>query len=315
MSTFNQNKFKEGILWCLFFLVTFFVGYYHGSSPETQLSYHYIPVKTIDLLTFDTQSLSRGFIDYIEKETHSKINIVQKNNYELYRTELIINKNIAIALVPENFVQPFQKDNRIKNLELLKTEIEKQNHFDFMPQVLDGKIYSLPILWFINVFKNLNPKNTKPKTFEIIGDVQLINIKKFHPKWNFNEKAKIIFRQISELSDQNTSSSDFAEMTLQQAEINQINYQLDPDWSTLKVYSFVIPNNTPDKELSFRFLQMILNDPKAKRLLYNQNYGFTWKSLNGIDFNIFNSPESLRNINLNNFNPSYTSFNEKLWKN
>lgn len=309
MKYFNKTNIKEGILWCLFFTLTFFVGYFHGSSPESQLSYHYSEIKNIDLLTMEGQILPSDFISYIEKETHSQIKIIAKKTYDEFRTELIINKNIALIFTPENFVQPLFKDNRIRNIEILKEEIEKQIHFDFIPKSLDGKIYSLPAVWFINVF---SIKKEKPQTFQILKHTYLENVKKLNPKWNITAKPVIIsYRNITDSLNPN----DFTELTIQQAEKNKIPYQLDNLWSQLMVSSFVIPNNTPDKDLSFKILRLFLTDIKAKGLFQKDVYGYTWKEFNTDFLTIYNSPESLRNINFNQFNPNYTVFDEKYWKN
>lgn len=307
MKYFNKVNIKEGILWCLFFILTFIVGYYHGSSPETQLSYHYSETKNIDFLVFNEQLPPTSFIHYIEKETHSKIKLIKKNNYEDLRTELIINKNILLALVPENFTQPLFKDNRIKNIEPLRTEIENQIHFDLLPKNNEGKIYSLPVYWFINVF---SITKDKPDKLSLINHIFLDKIKKQNPKWNISNKVKIEYHPLHELP----LGSDLTETTIQQAENKKIPYQLDKDWSHLILYSLIIPNNTPDKDLSFKILKIILTEMKVKLLLQQENLGHPWKDINSDQLTIFHSPEALRNLNFNSFNPNYSSFDEKYWK-
>jgi hypothetical protein len=63
----------------------------------------------------------------------------------------------------------------------------------------------------------------------------------------------------------------------------------------------------------FRLIKNLLNESIAKNLLQRMDIGYTWKNINSTN-SLFNSPESLRNLNFNNFNPNYTEFDEKLWK-
>lgn len=311
MKYFNFINLKEGILWCLFFLLTFFVGYYHGSSPEAQLSYHYSESKNVEILTYNESILTAEFIDYLEKENHCSIKIINKNNFDDFRTELIINKNLYLILAPENFIEPLFKDNRIRNLEQLNSDIENTTHFDLLPKKHDNKIHSLPIAWYINVFSQKNDKIDSNSKIYILKNIFLEKIKVLNPKWNNSNKIKINYRQ---LNDKLPSSYDFLELTLQQAENKKIPYKTDPLWSHMMVYSFAIPNTTPDKEFSIKLLKTLLDDTTAKVLLQRSDLGYVWKNFNTAN-SLFNSPESLRNINFNNFKPNHTEFDEKLWRN
>lgn len=309
MKYFNYLKFKEGILWCLFFILTFFVGYYHGSSPEAQLSYHYSKIKNVEILTYNESILTAEFINYLEKENHSEIKIITKNNYDDFRTELIINKNLYLILAPENFIEPLFKDNRIRNMDQLATDIESKIHFDLHPKKHEGKIYSLPVSWYINVFSQPKEKLEPGSNVYLLKNFFLEKVKILNPKWNTSSKFKINYHFL----DENLPATyDFLELTIQKAENKKISYKADPLWSHLMVYSFSIPNATPDKEFSLRLLKTLLEDNAAKTLQQRFELGHTWKNFHNTN-SIFNSPESLRNMNFNNFNPRYTEFDEKLW--
>lgn len=309
MKYFNSLNLKEGILWCLFFILTFFVGYYHGSSPEAQLSYHYSETKNVEILTYNESILTPEFINYLEKENHSEIKIITKYNYDDFRTELIINKNLYLILVPENFIAPLFKDNRIRNMDQLAGNIEAKVHFDLYPKKHEGKIYSLPIAWYINVFSQPKEKIEPNAHIYLLKNFFLEKVKTLNPKWNASSKLKIDYQF---LEDKLPATFDFLELTIQQAENKKIPYKTDPLWSHLMVHSFAIPNSTPDKEFSLRLLKTLLEDSSAKTLLQRFDLGYTWKNFNSA-YSIFNSPESLRNMNFNNFNPKYTEFDEKLW--
>lgn len=309
MKYFNSLKLKEGILWCLFFTLTFFVGYYHGSSPEAQLSYHYSETKSVEILTYNESVLTPEFINYLEKENHSEIKIITKNNYDDFRTELIINKNLYLILVPENFIAPLFKDNRIRNMDQLAANIEAKVHFDLYPKKHEEKVYSLPIVWYINVFSQNKEKLEANAQVYLFKNFFLEKVKALNPKWNTSSKFKINYQFLDEPPPANF---DFLELTIQQAENKKLSYKTDPLWSHLMVYSFAIPNSTPDKEFSLRLLKTLLDDNSAKSLLQRLDLGYTWKNFNSA-YSIFNSPEALRNMNFNNFNPKYTEFDEKLW--
>lgn len=312
MKYFNSINIKEGILWCLFFLLTFFVGYYHGSSPEAQLSYHYSETKNVEILTYSESVLTPEFINYLEKENHCSIKIITKNNFDDFRTELIINRNLYLLLIPENFVDPLFKDNRIKNLDAISSDIENKVHFDLLPKKHDGKNYSLPIAWYINVFSTTKDKLDLNSSIFLLKNNFLDKIKILNPKWNIsNLKNKVIYHG---LTDKLPTSYDFLETTIQQAENKKIIYKTDPVWSRLIIYSFAIPNVTPDKDFSLRLVKNLLQENVAKNLLQRMDIGYTWKNFNSSN-SLFNSPESLRNLNFNNFNPNYTEFDEKFWKN
>jgi glutathione synthase/RimK-type ligase-like ATP-grasp enzyme len=91
-------------------------------------------------------------------------------------------------------------------------------------------------------------------------------------------------------------------------------HKKDSAWSQLVVFSFIIPNTAPDKDLSFKILRLFLTDTKARQLFQRPEFGYTSNELNGDDLTLFNSPEALRNLNFNLFNPNYTQFDEKLWR-
>ena len=302
---------KEIFLWFFFFIVTFGVGYFHGSQPEVQLSYHYSDPTVIDMVHLGDQPFNPEFLSYIEKETHTLVKTISKKNYDDLRTELIINKNVVIALLPENFIEPLFKDNRIKNLENLKDLIENQIHKDFLPKKFDDKIYSLPINWYVNTF--FIPKNKKIQKFHLLGNSFLRNIKTYYPQWGLTDKSEIRTHSIQDFSIKKFNKESLTELSLQQAVVFNIPYEINTQWSQLMVNSLVIPNNTPNKELSVKILTLILNEELAKRAFMTTSMGYTWKNLSFNNLSLIHNPDSLRNINLNSFSSNFSKFEEKLW--
>ncbi|OYZ13011.1 MAG: hypothetical protein B7Y39_18390 [Bdellovibrio sp. 28-41-41] len=91
-------------------------------------------------------------------------------------------------------------------------------------------------------------------------------------------------------------------------------YIIDPTSSFLITYSLSIPNNTPDRKLSMDLLKLVLQSKEIKTLLTENNLGQTFldpKTQYSIAH--FIAPESIRNLNLNNFKNANKSFDETLW--
>jgi len=310
ISKIQSAKVYEYLLWLTFLIITFFIGFFHGSSPEKQINFYYQETRKIDILVHQDGILQPDLLKYIEKETHTQISIVARGSYKDFRTEIIVNKNIALVLCPEAFIEPLFNDNRIKNIEPLAASIIKSIHSDFQPAKYENQIYSLPIAWFVNVF---SPKPTGPISKHMksvyLDYMFLLNQKNKNHFFQFNKNY-----DLEKKWAQSIGKAEMYETTLQLATMHTKPYIIDPASSFLITYSLSIPNNTPDRKLSMDLLKLVLQSKEIKSLLAENNLGQTFldpKTQYSIAH--FIAPESIRNLNLNNFKNANKSFDETLW--
>lgn len=318
ISKVQSAKVYEYLLWLTFLIITFFIGFFHGSSPEKQINFYYQETKKIDILVHQDGVLLPSLVKYIEKETHTQINLIIRKSYKDFRTEIIVNKNLVLVLCPEAFIEPLFNDNRIKNIEPLASDIIKSVHSDFQPTKFENQIYSLPIAWFVNVFSPQQSKSpaagTKPSSTKAMKSVYLdyvflLNQKNRNHFFQFNKNF-----ELEKYWTQNIGKSDLYETTLQLATMNSKAYVIDPTSSFLITYSLSIPNNTPDRKLSMDLLRLLLHSKELKALLTENSLGQTFldpKTQYSIAH--FIAPESIRNLNLNNFKNANKAFDETLW--
>lgn len=312
LSKIQSAKVYEYLLWLTFLVITFFIGFFHGSSPEKQINFYYQDTKKVDLLVHQEGLLPTSVIKYLEKETHSQINIIVRKSYKDFRTEIIVNKNLVLILSPEAFIEPLFNDNRIKNIEPLLDLITKSVHSDFQPVKYARQIYSLPIAWFVNVFpKKANsppPKNSKSVYLDYMF---LLNQKTRNHFFQFNKNYELEKNWM-----QTIGKLESTETTLQLATMNKKDYVIDPASSFLITYSLSIPNNTTDRKLSVDILRLILLSKEVKSLLAANNLGQTFlEAKTQYSLTHFVAPESIRNLNLNNFKNANKSFDEMMWNN
>lgn len=307
LTKFKSVKVYEYLLWLTFLIGTFFVGFFHGSSPEKQINFYYQDIKKVDILVQQEGIISPTVVKHLEKETHTEINVVVRKSFKDFRTEIIVNKNLFLLLLPESFVDPLYNDNRIKNIDSLGTLVAESVHSDFQPIKHNNQIYSLPIAWFVNVFSPARKG---------IQSVYMDNT------FLLNQKAKNHFFQFSKnykLEQKWTHSVpnvEIYETTLQIATEEKKPFEIDPASSFLMTYSLGVPNNTPDRKLSLDVIRLILISKELKSLLAENNLGQTFLSPK-LEYSVahFIAPESIRNLNLNNFKNANRSFEEAAWNN
>lgn len=310
LSKITSAKVYECFLWLSFLVITFFIGFFHGSSPEKQINFYYQDTKKIDILVHEDGLLRPSFIKYLEKETNTHVNLVTRKSYKDFRTEIIVNKNLHLILCPEAFIEPLFNDNRIKNIEPLAGLIAKNIHSDFQPPKFENQIYSLPISWFVNVFskKAPTPLNKNMKTI-YMDFMFLLNQKTRNHFFPFTKNF-----ELKKNWSQEIGKSDAFETTLQLAALNNKSYEIDNTSSFLITYSLSIPNNTPDRKLSMDLLKLILLSKELRSLLVENNLGQTFldpKTQYSVAH--FIAPESIRNLNLKNFKNANKGFDELLW--
>ncbi len=305
LSKIKSAKVYEFILWLIFLVVTFFIGFFHGSSPEKQITFYYQDTKNVDILVQQEGILTTSLIKYLEKETHSHINVIVRKSYQDFRTEVIVNKNIILALSPEAFIEPLFNDNRIKNLEPLEKLISEAVQSDFQPQKHNSQVYSLPISWFINVFSP--PANASHSTY--IDYLFLVNQKKKNHFFQFNKN----FSLEHSWTQQVKNDSAF-ETTLQLAYAKRKRYYIDSNSSFLITFDLVVPNNTPDRKLSMDLLRLILASKEIRTLLTENGLGQTFLDPR-INYSVagFIAPESIRDLDLKTFRNGNKIFDETLW--
>lgn len=285
----------------------FLIGFFHGSSPEKQINYYYQETKKVDIIVQQEDVLSPTVLKFLEKETHTQINIISKKSYKDLRTELIVNKTSALVLIPEAFIEPLVSDNRIKNLDTLSSLIGSSVHSDFQPIRYENQIYSLSIGWFINVFSpSLSSTQSTYMDYSFLINQKIKNhffqfSKNFllEKKWNLNLASENSF-----------------ETTLQMASLKKKPYTFDPKSSFLITFALAIPNNTPDRKLSIDMLKLIILSKEIKTLLTENNLGQTFLDPR-VKYSIGNfiAPEAMRNLNLKNFKNGNKFFDEALWNN
>ncbi len=307
LSKIKSAKVYETILWLIFLVGTFWIGFFHGSSPEKQITFYYQDTKNVDLLVQQEGILTTPLIKYLEKETHSHINVIVRKSYQEFRTEVILNKNIILALSPEAFIEPLFNDNRIKNLEPLEKLISETIHSDFQPQKHSNQVYSLPISWFINVFSP--PAKTNHSTY--IDFLFLVNQKKKNHFFQFNKNFLL-----EHSWTQQVKKSEGYETTLQLAYANKKPYYIDVSSSFLITFSLVVANKTPDRKLSMDLLRLILSSKEIRTLLTENGLGQTFLDPR-INYSVagFIAPESIRNLDLKTFRNGNKLFDETLWTN
>lgn len=311
-SKIQSAKVYEYLLWLTFLVITFFIGFFHGSSPEKQINFYYQDTKKVDILVHQDDILRPSFLKYLEKETHTQINVVVRKSYKDFRTEIIVNKNLFLILSPEAFIEPLFNDNRIKNIEPLSGLISKHIHSDFQPSKFEGQIYSLPVSWFVNVFSKkssaLAGKNTKAVYLDYMF---LLNQKTRNHFFQFTKNFELEKNWTQEIG-----KSDIFETTLQLATLKNKPYDIDTSSSFLITYSLSIPNNTPDRKLSMDILRLILLSKELRSLLTENNLGQTFLDPK-IQYSVahFIAPESIRNLNLKNFKNANKTFDEPVWSN
>lgn len=314
MSRFKIQSAKvyEYLLWLTFLVIVFFVGFFHGSSPEKQIHFYYQDAKKVDILVQQEGILTPSFIKYLEKETHSQVNIVVRKTYKEFRTEVIVNKNILLLLTPEAFIEPLTNDNRIRNIDVFSEKIQELVHSDFQPGKFENQIYSLPIAWFVNVFSDTQ-KTAVQKTSKAsyMDNVFLLNQKTRNHYFQFSKNFELEKQWPQIIKD-----TDVFETTLQLATLKNKKYAIDPNSSFLVTYSLAIPNNTPDRALSMDFLKLILLSKDIKTFLSENELGQTFLNPRE-EYSIahFIAPESIRNLDLKNFKNGNKSFDEILWNN
>lgn len=304
-SKVHSSKVYEYLLWLTFLGATFFIGFFHGSSPEKQINFYYQDTKKVDILVQQEGVFSPSLIKYLEKETHTQINMIVKKSYKDFRTEIIVNKNIILALSPEAFVEPLFNDNRIKNIDPLFNLISTSIHSDFQPYKYQNQIYSLSIAWFVNVFS----VNKTPLRTSYIDYPFLLNQKNKNHYFQFNKNFNTETKWM-----QNLPNEAGFETTLQLATQAKKAYEIDPRSSFLITFALTIPNNTPDRMLSMDLLKLILISKEIKTLLADNNLGQTFLDPR-IKYSIANfiAPESIRNLNLKSFKNGNKFFEENLW--
>lgn len=301
----KSAKVYESLLWLSFLVATFFIGFFHGSSPEKQINFYYQDLKRVDILVQQDGVLTPALVKYLEKETHSQINTVVKKTYKDFRTELIVNKNLILVLTPEAFIEPLYNDNRIKNIESLSSLISTSVHPDFQPIKYENQAYYLPLSWFVNVFSP--PKKTDKATY--INYAFLLNQKKKNHYFPFAKNYELVNQWAHELKP-----NEVFETTLQLASLQNKNYVIDSQSSFLITFALAIPNNTPDRRLSLELLRLILANKEIKTLLAENGLGQTFLDPR-INYSVshFVAPESIRNLNLKNFNNGNKVFEENTW--
>lgn len=309
-SKIQSAKVYEYLLWLIFLTITFFIGFFHGSSPEKQINFYYQDTKKIDILVHQSDILRPSFIKYLEKETHTQVNIVVRKSYRDFRTELIVNKNLFLILSPEAFIEPLYNDNRIKKIEPLAELISQYVHTDFQPTKFENQIYSLPISWFVNVFsKNNSVAITKNTRITYLDYMFLLNQKKRNHFFKFSKNFDLERNWMQEFG-----KSEIFETTLQLATLKNKSYEIDPSNSFLITYSLAIPNNTPDRKLSIDFLKLILLSKELQSLLAENNLGQTFiNPKTRYSVTHFIAPESIRNLNLKSFKNANNTFDESMW--
>ncbi|MBL7555390.1 MAG: hypothetical protein JNM24_06170 [Bdellovibrionaceae bacterium] len=312
LSKINSAKVYEYLLWLSFLVITFFIGFFHGSSPEKQINFYYQDIKKIDVLVHEDGILRPSVIKYIEKETHTQINLVVRKSYKDFRTEIIVNRNLHLILNPEAFIEPLFNDNRIKNIEPLAGLIAKHIHSDFQPSKFENQIYSVPISWFVNVFLKKDTtaavKNAKAAYLDYL---YLLNQKKRNHYFQFTKNFELVKNWTH-----NIGSTDAFETTLQLATLKKKPYEIDTNSSFLITYSLSIPNATPDRRLSMDLLKLILLSKDLQGLLVENNLGQTFlEPKTQYSVAHFIAPESIRNLNLKNFKNANKSFDEPMWSN
>lgn len=307
LSKVKSAKVYEYLLWLTFLIVTFFIGFFHGSSPEKQINFYYQDIKKIDLLVHQDDVIPVALIKYLEKETHTQINLIVRKTYKDFRTEIIVNKNISLLLCPEAFLEPLFNDNRIRNIDALTELINKSVHSDFQPNKYNQQLYSLPISWFVNVFSP-QIKSTQSVYMDYMF---LLNQKSRNHFFQFNKDFKLEKNWMKSLPQ-----SEVYETTLQLASKLEKPYRIDPVSSFLVTYSLAVPNNTPDRKLSLDVLKLILVSKEIKSLLNENGLGQTFLSPK-IEYSVahFIAPDSIRNLNLNNFKNANKAFEEISWNN
>lgn len=310
ISRIQSAKVYEYLLWLTFLIITFFLGFFHGSSPEKQINYYYQDTKKVDILVHQEGILPSPVVKYLEKETHTQINLVVRKSYKAFRTEVIVNKNLALILSPEAFIEPLFNDNRIKNIDPLAAIITKSVHSDFQPTKHDNQIYSLPIAWFVNVFSK-KPSATQSKATKAVylDFLFLLNQKNRNHFFQFNKNYELERNWTQVLG-----KTESFETTLQLAAMNQKSYTIDPVSSFLITYSLSIPNHTPDRKLSMDILRLILLSKEIKSLLAENSLGQTFLDpKTHYSLAHFIAPESIRNLNLNTFKNANKTFDELMW--
>jgi hypothetical protein len=305
LSRIQSAKVYETLLWLTFLVITFFVGFFHGSSPEKQINFYYQETRKVDILVHQEGILPIPLLKYLEKETHTQINTVVRKSYKDFRTEIIVNKNLILILCPEVFIEPLHNDNRIKNIDPLANLISRSIHSDFQPNKYNDQAYSLPIAWFVNVF---SPQRKGTKSV-FIDYMFLLNQKTRNHFFQFGKNYELEKNWIHQIKN-----TDVFETTLQQATINKKSYEIDPNSSFLITYSLAIPNNTPDRKLSMDILKLILVSKEIKALIMENNLGQTFLDPK-IEYSVahFIAPESIRNLDLKSFKNANKSFDEILW--
>lgn len=306
LKKYSPTDIYETILWVLFLVFTFLVGFYHGSSPENQLSFYFQNETRVAFLTYDRQTIDPAVIKWLETKHNVKISIIERPNYKDFRTELIINKNIAFFIAPEAFIKPLATDNRIKNLKDLYENLSKSIHDDFISNDSYIKEHSIPFLWFINVYVR---NKTKIETLSEINFSSTRNIRnRFH---ELGSPKKILTNHDW---TQKIMNADLIETTIQQASRNNKNFEFIKGLSKLYIFSLGVPNMTPDLKLSKDLIRTLITDSNINIRMKPKGLGYAFdRNTDNLSIEHYISPKSLRNIPFEKFEKNSSTFNESLW--
>lgn len=275
-------------------------GYIHGLLPEYQLQFLFYKTEKLKIVVFDRELLPPQLGDIIREVTQYPVEIEEIDSWEKLRLKTIINPGPHLLFLPSYWIPPLITEGRIRNLNPLREVLEKKISEEFQINYKD-KIYEAPLFWTATHFFTFDENEKSIQQILTYKDNGLERVRQQDQIWLNEYKFKKITPTNSLIHPVWPKEKTASEISIHLIEKDKAKRIRPMSKDSIFIFSFAVPNNTPNKFMSFKLLQTLLSNPKILERLKENPLGTTLDWTDKSFLSPLQIPEAIKNIPLKEY--------------
>jgi len=298
-----MKRSREIILWAFFLAICFWAGYLKGFLPLTLKQGLFIkgPVRIYNAAPFD---LPKNFIAALEEELSQKVEVQRIRNWDELQAKLVTKNGAHLLFAPAQWGEDLTRETLIVGQSYLQPKIEKYIDPDFIhPQ--GQSLQVLPLYWTVTDFRVSDSSFSGENLQQVLQDKNLSEVYLFpdedlavtHLK-SWNLKIKDIDHYDLRKTPPEAGKNNLWEVP-HSIKLSGTRLLATNNSQALMIYGMMIPKNSPNRRISYKVLEKLMDPSLQQIALSILPLGSTLKDPeNELQIEKDQRSSELRNLNL-----------------
>jgi hypothetical protein len=274
-----MKRSREFFLWAFFLALCFWAGYLKGFLPLTFKHSLFVKgaVRIYNACPFD---FPRPFVLELEEELGQRVEVVKIRNWDDLQAKMVTKVGAHLLFAPAHWASDLTREGVIVGLSYIQPKIEKYVAPDFI-SIQDKSSQVLPLYWTVTKFVTANgsfgnddlataqkDKNLAEVHLYPDADLIAVHMKTWRPAgkdiegFNFRSPPAVIQKNAVWEVPLVTNIPDSRVLTTSESQ-------------ALVVYGLMIPKNSPNRRVSYRVMEKLVEIELQQKILGSLPLGTT----------------------------------------